>query len=357
MQKVNKAPEEKGIEMKKFYKRFAVALAAAAMIMLSGSVNVSAAGVKDVFDAEYYADSYEDLKAAFGYNEAALYNHYITFGLTEGRCASLVFDVVEYRRSYQDLEEAFGDNWDAYVDHYMNFGIAEGRTAGVTRNADSSADQTQEQQVNPGNKVVYLTFDDGPGRYTQKLLDILDKYDVKATFFVTNQYPKYQNLIAEEYERGHTVAIHSYSHDYSRIYQSEEAFYSDIEAMNDICEELTGTRATIIRFPGGSSNTISRNYCSGIMSALTRSTASMGYLYADWNVSGGDGGETTSAAQVKANVINGLKANSVSVVLLHDTKGFSVNAVEDIIVWGLANGYTFLPMDNTSPMAHHGVNN
>lgn len=78
--------------------------------------------------------------------------------------------------------------------------------------------------VNPGNKIIYLTFDDGPGKYTQGLLDVLDKYNVKATFFVTNTHPDYQNMIAEEAKRGHTVAIHSASHKYNQIYTSEQAF-------------------------------------------------------------------------------------------------------------------------------------
>lgn len=232
-----------------------------------------------------------------------------------------------------------------------------GNTGTSSRTVYVYEKQADVKTIDPGDKVVYLTFDDGPGKYTQQLLDVLDKYNVKVTFFVTNQYPKYQNLIGEEYKRGHTVAIHSYSHKYSTIYQSEEAFYSDIEKMNDICEELTGVRATILRFPGGGSNTVSRKYCSGIMTALTKSVEKMGYQYTDWNVTSGDAGETKSTEQVKNNVIKGMKEHNVSVVLQHDTQGFSVDAVEGIVVWGLANGYTFLPMEDSSPMAHHSVNN
>ena len=119
--------------MRRFFKGFAF-LAAAATVMLGGSLDVSAAGVRDVFDAKYYADSYEDLKALYGYDEAALYNHYITCGLTEGRCASPVFNVAQYRKNYEDLNQVFGDDWDAYVNHYMNCGIAEGRTSDVISN-------------------------------------------------------------------------------------------------------------------------------------------------------------------------------------------------------------------------------
>lgn len=127
--------KKKGMRgMKRFYKGVA-ALAVAVMVLTGSAMSVSAAGLRDVFDAKYYADTYADLKAAFGYNEEALFAHYITCGLNEGRSASPEFDVVQYRRNYEDLNQAFGDNWDAYVDHYFNFGIAEGRSAGVTPGA------------------------------------------------------------------------------------------------------------------------------------------------------------------------------------------------------------------------------
>lgn len=206
-------------------------------------------------------------------------------------------------------------------------------------------------------KVIYLTFDDGPGPYTEKLLDVLDKYGVKATFFVTNAQPKYRSMIAEEASRGHTVAIHSATHEYSQIYQSVDAYFADLQTMSDIITEQTGKTPWLLRFPGGSSNTVSRKYCSGIMSTLTKEVESRGYQYCDWNVSSGDAGETTSTATVVENVISGVKTKNSSVVLQHDIKEFSVNAVEEIIQWGLSNGYTFLPLSEDSPMAHHNVQN
>ena len=214
-----------------------------------------------------------------------------------------------------------------------------------------------DDAVNPGDKVVYLTFDDGPGPYTEKLLDILDRYNVKATFFVTNGKPDYQNLIAQEAQRGHTVAIHSASHDYAKIYQSVDAYFADFDEMNSIITAQTGKAADLVRFPGGSSNTISKKYCYGIMSQLVCAVEERGFRYCDWNVSSGDAGGTTSTSQVVANVIEGIKSNNVSVVLQHDIKNFSVDAVEQIIQWGLSEGYTFLPMTSTTPMSHHGVNN
>jgi peptidoglycan-N-acetylglucosamine deacetylase len=215
----------------------------------------------------------------------------------------------------------------------------------------------QTATTSSGNKVVYLTFDDGPGAHTQQLLDILDKYNVKVTFFVTNVNSGYENMIAKEAAAGHTVAIHSASHDYKKIYSSVDAYFADLNEMSDIIYAQTGQRAKLIRFPGGSSNTVSLKYCSGIMTTLTKAVTDQGYKYFDWNVSSGDAGGTTSTEEVYQNVVNGMKSHNVSVVLQHDIKGFSVNAVERIIQWGLANGYTFLPLTTSTEDVHHGVNN
>ena len=103
---------------------------------------------------------------------------------------------------------------------------AAGNSSSLTRSIFVYEKQAQSNVINPGNKVVYLTFDDGPGVHTARLLDILDKYGVKATFFVTNQFPAYQNMIGETYRRGHTIALHTYSHAYNTIYCNEDAYYN-----------------------------------------------------------------------------------------------------------------------------------
>lgn len=230
---------------------------------------------------------------------------------------------------------------------------AAGNTATASRSVFVYEKQAIANTINPGDKVVYLTFDDGPSRYTARLLDILDKYNVKATFFVTNQFPAYQHMIGEAHRRGHTIALHTYSHNYASIYSSEDAYYNDLAAINDIVVAQTGVTPTIVRFPGGTSNTVSRKHCSGIMSTLTQTLSYHGYLYCDWNVSSGDaGGGGNDRSSVASNVIAGIQRHSVSNVLQHDIKGYSVEAVDDIIFWGLQNGYTFLPMDNSSPMPH-----
>ena len=226
-----------------------------------------------------------------------------------------------------------------------------GRTATATRNV-----HVTQRPADPTEKVIYLTFDDGPSEYTQKLLDVLDKYDVKVTFFVTNAAPDYQDMIAKEYEAGHSIAIHTYTHDYDTVYASEEAYFDDLNKMQDVIVKQTGVKTHMLRFPGGSSNTVS-DICPGLMTLLTEEVQNMGFQYYDWNVSSGDAGLTTDTSVVYENVISGIQDYDASVVLQHDSKGYSVDAVEDIIKWGLENGYTFLPLHLNSPAAHHPVNN
>lgn len=215
---------------------------------------------------------------------------------------------------------------------------------------------TENPTVNPGEKTVYLTFDDGPCAYTAKLLDVLAKYNVKATFFVTNNNPSYNYLFKRMADEGHAIGIHTATHDYKQIYASEEAFYNDLYKMQGVIKDQTGITTMLMRFPGGSSNLVS-SFNKGIMTRLSQSVTQKGFRYFDWNVTSGDAGETTSTSKVAQNVINGMASHGVSVVLQHDIKNFSVNAVEQIIQWGLANGYTFKACDMTSPTCHHGINN
>ncbi len=210
-----------------------------------------------------------------------------------------------------------------------------------------------------GNKVIYLTFDDGPGPYTAQLLDILKKYNVKATFFVTSQRLTngYENLLKREYDEGHMVAIHSYTHDYASIYSSLDAYMDDLLKMQDKIKQYTGYETKIVRFPGGSSNTISRKYKNGIMTEAANKLNELGFKYYDWNITSGDAGGTTNTNQIISNVTGAIKEGRPNMVLQHDIKSFSVNAVEAIIQYGLANGYTFAPITMETPAVHQGINN
>ena len=225
------------------------------------------------------------------------------------------------------------------------------RTVYVYRNNDYTA---------PSGKSIYLTFDDGPGLYTEKLLDILKKYNVKATFFVTNQglTKNYDSIILRAYQEGHTIGLHSDSHSYS-IYTNTKTYFDDLYAIQAKVKRITGSTSTIIRFPGGSSNTISKSYDGGsrIMSQLALAVEAKGFRYFDWNISSGDAGETTDTNQIVKNVVSKLGNGSTYMVLQHDIKSYSVDAVESIIQYGLVNGYVFRPITMDTPTVHHHINN
>lgn len=214
------------------------------------------------------------------------------------------------------------------------------------------------ETVIPSEKTIYLTFDDGPSAYTSQLLDVLARYGVKATFFVTNLDPDYQDMIGRAFREGHSIGVHTVSHNYALVYRSKDAFFSDFRDMEEIIYNQTGSYTRLFRFPGGSSNTVSRNYSYGIMSDLVKTMTDMGYVYFDWNV---DSGDALGGAKTSYDVINNVAAecseHAVCVVLQHDTKGFSVDAVAGIINWGRNHGYSFKALDESCYGAHHGTAN
>lgn len=220
-----------------------------------------------------------------------------------------------------------------------------------------SAGATDFAHVVPEEKTVYLTFDDGPSELTPEVLDILDRYGVKATFFVTAQYPDSLHFIEEEFERGHTIALHTASHDYAAVYASYDAYFEDLDRIGRIVEERIGFRPCLVRFPGGSSNTVSADYTPGIMSRLAGDLNGRGYQYFDWNVSVGDGAVVT-AEQVVENGTGAIGEHEV-VLLAHDshTKQSTVEGLPRIIEAYRDAGYRFATLDRHSFAAHHGIGN
>ena len=209
-----------------------------------------------------------------------------------------------------------------------------------------------------GGRVIYLTFDDGPSQYTGELLGILAKYNVKATFFVTNVNSKYSYFIKEAYNQGHSIALHTSSHNYSRIYSSVDAYFNDLDLINQTVFNMTGSYSKLLRFPGGSSNTVSRKYSRGIMSTLSGMVTDRGYKYFDWNVSSGDADGRSHDSSFYANsIINGLGNGSYYIVLQHDTNINSIRAVGRVIEYGLSHGYSFQSLNIGSPTVHHKIAN
>lgn len=228
----------------------------------------------------------------------------------------------------------------------------------ATDQSGNTTAKTQTVIVNTKNTgVIYLTFDDGPSEHTYRLLDILAKHNVKATFFVTGSGD--DAAIKREYDEGHSVALHSASHAYDYIYRDDTSYFADLDTIRNRVEKITGFSPKLIRFPGGSSNTVSRKYDGGthIMSYLASEVQKRGYTYFDWNISSGDAGGANTSSQVCNNVTSALVRNKNFIVLQHDNKGFSVDAVECIIDFGKRNGYRFDKLSANSPTMRHKISN
>lgn len=227
---------------------------------------------------------------------------------------------------------------------------------------DSSLNQDDVLQKihvmkNDAPGTIYLTFDDGPREgTTDVILDILKEENVKATFFVTNGGPDY--LIKREYDEGHAIGLHTASHDYKTVYQSVDGYFNDLLSVQNRVKNITGVNTMIIRFPGGSSNTVSRRYQNGIMSILTTEVLNRGYRYYDWNLSSGDAeGGRHDADEIYNNVVNGLSKDRVNMVLMHDIKPYTRDALRNIIQYGKNNGYTFASITDNTQMIKQKVNN
>ena len=204
-------------------------------------------------------------------------------------------------------------------------------------------------------KTVYLTFDDGPSRYTLEILDVLDKYGVKATFFVING--RYNSTMKDIVDRGHQIGLHTYSHDYKKIYSSDTAYFNDLQKIHDVVLKETGVDCSIIRFPGGSSNTVSRNHSKGIMSRITKAVGEKGYVYFDWNCSNGDA-DGANTVQKQLNYCSQFpKSASRIIVLMHDTKKTTLEALPKIIEYYQSCGMTFDILTPFTTPIHHNVLN
>jgi peptidoglycan/xylan/chitin deacetylase (PgdA/CDA1 family) len=215
-----------------------------------------------------------------------------------------------------------------------------------------AAESTPEEPDNL--RRVYLTFDDGPSIYTDQILDILAEADVKATFFVVGRTDEtslaaYKRIV----EEGHTLGMHSYSHKYNEIYASEEAFAEDFEKLRSYLEEVTGVSPQFYRFPGGSSNTVSRTD----MGVFAKYLREQGVTYFDWNISSGDAsGGTLSASTIHRNALSGVADKKTAVILFHDAgdKYSTVRALPDVIkdLQAMENTVILPITEDTVPIQH-----
>lgn len=201
---------------------------------------------------------------------------------------------------------------------------------------------------------VYLTFDDGPSSNTNRILDILSDYDVKATFFVVGkEEEEYRALYKRIVEEGHTLAMHSYSHKYNEIYQSVESYSADLKKLQEFLYDITGVWCRYCRFPGGSSNTVSRVDMHELIGYLDEQDIS----YFDWNVSSGDASSAyISPESIIRNCTAKLQEYDESIILMHDAyeKSTTVEALPALIETIQAmEGTKILPISDDTEAIHH----
>ena len=230
------------------------------------------------------------------------------------------------------------------------------KTTKATKKA-STAEPTIKPTDDTTTKKVYLTFDDGPGSQTGKILDILKKNHVKATFFVTGKEDAtskkiYQRIVKE----GHTLAMHSYSHIQDVIYDSKEAFEKDLKQINRCLYEATGVHTKFYRFPGGSSTQNTSLSIQNFIDVLKKNH----YLYLDWNVISPDiNNANATKEQVVTGVMQGVDAYDTAVVLMYDVadKPMTVKALPSIIKQIKAKNYELLPVDESMILIQHNNGN
>ena len=211
-------------------------------------------------------------------------------------------------------------------------------------------------------QTIYLTIDDGPSDLTALFLDLLEKYNSRATFFVLGENIEgHQSDIKRICAQGHAIGVHGYCHDYDVVYQSCKVFWEDNLRARKMIEELTGKTPWLMRFQGGSSNTVSRHYCKGIMRKLTRQAASYGYVYHDWNIDSEDWKKQYSAEEIlkyiKAEIHDG--SYSRPLILLHDRNDLNENVmlVERLLHDLTSEGYTFSVLSKDIIPIHYRVSN
>ena len=189
----------------------------------------------------------------------------------------------------------------------------------------------------------------------------MKKTNVRATFFVTNNGP--DSLIKRIHDDGHSIGLHTASHNYEKIYSSVDNYFNDLYSVSDRVKRITGEESKIIRFPGGSNNTVSKKYSEGIMTFLTNEVLIRGYRYYDWNVDASDAWQCAKNSVsdkkkcVYNNLVNKLSKNKANIVLMHDIKKHTADSIEDIIKYGKDNGYDFEAITSDTAMIRFRVNN
>lgn len=206
---------------------------------------------------------------------------------------------------------------------------------------DREIHATAEEQ-----KICYLTFDDGPSSNTEKILDILAKYQAKATFFVIGSglQEEMRPTLERIVEEGHAIGMHANEHKYAKLYASLDSFLADYECLYKTLRDDFGIETAIFRFPGGSACT----YLNGQGKAYIQRMHERGFSCFDWNVTGEDSVGTPDASSIQRNVFSMVFQYRHPIVLLHDSQiaGQTIEALPGIIEEIRDNGYRFDSLEN-----------
>lgn len=200
-------------------------------------------------------------------------------------------------------------------------------------------------------KKIYLTFDDGPTQMTKNVLEVLDKNNVKATFFFNGAKSKDEEKILKDIvNSGNLLALHTYSHDYKKIYKSPKSFINDLEKNRKTFKQITGYDCKIFRFPGGTNNTVSFSYGGKkVIKNIIKLSKKYGYDYVDWNAFPNDTNKKVTSKQYNI-IIKQAKGNDETVVLIHvfDRNKNLPKGLDNVIKKLKKQGYTFDTVDNLS---------
>lgn len=219
--------------------------------------------------------------------------------------------------------------------------------------APQKADTASPVAVQAVSKRVYLTFDDGPGTQTEKILDILKEEKVKATFFVLGKEDEYSKKIYKRIvKEGHTLGMHSYSHRYDEIYSSKEKFREDTEKEYQFLHSITGEYPKFYRFPGGSRSEMMEIPFEDLADVLKQYDLS----YIDWNIISMDAVNSKASAQeITRGIVEAAAEYDSSVVLMYDTaeKITTSKALPALIKELKEKNYELLPVDEETPLIRH----
>ena len=216
--------------------------------------------------------------------------------------------------------------------------------------------KTKSDKRIKSQKVAYLTFDDGPNKYSDKILKILNEHNIKATFFVagTNKVKDLKKIKDE----GHTIGLHTASHNYAYIYRNAESYLRDLYDIQNYVYQVTGEYIHYIRFPGGSRNKVSDEIHLGIMEELRALVEDIGFEYYDWQVSTGDSSKDVTKDSILSKVRHGIyNEYEEMIILMHDLHPVTVEVLEDVIELCKEEGYVFDKInDDTEAFHAKGVN-